>query len=67
VKDALHRAGDFALLLGHDVGLGLGILGAKTTIVGRVWGFSIGPLAIFWTKNVTREAATLHQNPYEYE
>lgn len=56
MRDRLHTIGPFSVLLGHDVGIGPGCLGANTRLVGRVWGAAVGPIALFWTRNVSRDA-----------
>lgn len=63
MRDRLYHRGPFAVLLGHDVGIGFGAIDAETVLVGRVWGVAVGPVAIFWTQNVTRNAWKIRPRP----
>jgi hypothetical protein len=35
MRTRIYKSGPFTLLLGHDVGIGVGALGVETVLVGR--------------------------------
>lgn len=65
MRNRLYRFGALTLLLGHDVGLGHAVLRERVVMVGRVWGFAVGPIGLLWTENVTKTALRLRERQYD--